>query len=601
MENWKIDNTSFKKKIFKKINHLYKLKKYNEVIFEIKKILFFSLDEHEKNSLKKILKSDYSLFLKNNSLRKIKILFLSNHYLENFRFDLLLCGIEKNLFLDVKFGGVNQLNYNELPKNIKNQLHEFDLIIYSNFINYDYNLDIKKNINQFKKNIASIKKINPKIMVSDNPKISEVFTNYNLIDKYNSFLNEFCKKNHFSLWETNLLQGKIGFRQLHDTKYFFDNKIFFNPKFSGLIFNDLASYLSFQFQSNIRLIITDLDNTMWRGLAADDKKEEINFLPGDSLGQPHYNYQLFLKELNKKNILIAAASKNDNNLIKKIFKKKKLPFEFTNFVETKINWNPKSENIKEICKKTNLSPENVLFIDDSKSEIFEVLENVPKINVLSFDSPLNISQNIERSNYFKKFSNEKINRLKSIKSSENLSLVKNNSSEYKKYLKNLKMKMQVTKVNQSNMSRFVELINKTNQFNLNLKRTSSFEVKKFLKNKNNIGLTFQLKDKFIDHGIISNLMVSVDIKKKEAKIDAFVISCRVFERRVEYYIIDKLINLLKKRKIKILNSLYIKTDRNTQFQNYYKDVGFKIIKNLHNKKYFELTLNNFKKNEFYIK
>ena len=140
---------------------------------------------------------------------------------------------------------------------------------------------LKKILINLKKNIASIKKINPKIMVSDNPKISEVFTNYNLIDKYNSFLNEFLQKNHFSLWETNLLQGKIGFRQLHDTKYFFDNKIFFNPKFSGLIFNDLASYLSFQFQSNIRLIITDLDNTMWRGLAADDKKEEINFLPGD--------------------------------------------------------------------------------------------------------------------------------------------------------------------------------------------------------------------------------------------------------------------------------------------------------------------------------
>lgn len=601
MENWKIDNSSYKKKIFKQINYLYRLKKYNEVIFEIKKILFFSLNETENNILKKILKSDYSLFLKNNSLRKIKILFLSNHYLENFKFDLLLCGIEKNLFLDVRFGGVNQLNYNELPKNIKNKLHEFDLIIYSNFINYDHNLNVQKNINQLKKNIVSIKKINPNIMISDNPIISEVFTNYELIHKYNSFLNEFCKKNHFSLWETNLLQSRIGFRQLHDTKYFFNNKIFFNPKFSEVIFNDLASYLSFKFQTNIRLIITDLDNTMWRGLAADDKKEEINFLPGDSLGQPHYNYQLLLKELNKKNILIAAASKNESNLIKKIFKKKKLPFEFKNFVETKINWKPKSENIKEICKKINLSPENVLFIDDSKSEIFEVLENVPKINILSFENPLNISQNIERSNYFKKFSNEKINRLKSIKSSEGLSLVKNNSSAYKKYLKDLKMKMYVTKVNQSNMSRFVELINKTNQFNLNLKRTSSFEVKRFQKNKNNIGLTFQLKDKFIDHGIISNLMVSVDKKKNEAKIDAFVISCRVFERRVEYYIIDKLINILKKRKIKILNSLYVQTDRNTKFKNYYEDVGFKISKNLHNKKHLELTLNNYKKNEFYIK
>ena len=64
-------------------------------------------------------------------------------------------------------------DYNELPKkNIKNQLHEFDLIIYSNFINYDYNLDIKKILINLKK-ISSIKKINPKIMVSDNPKISE--------------------------------------------------------------------------------------------------------------------------------------------------------------------------------------------------------------------------------------------------------------------------------------------------------------------------------------------------------------------------------------------------------------------------------------------
>ena len=60
---------------------------------------------------------------------------------------------------------------------------------------------LKKILINLKKNIASIKKINPKSMVSDNPKISENFTNYNLIDKYNSFLNESCKKNHFRLWE----------------------------------------------------------------------------------------------------------------------------------------------------------------------------------------------------------------------------------------------------------------------------------------------------------------------------------------------------------------------------------------------------------------
>ena len=80
-----------------------------------------------------------------------------------------------------------------------------------------------------------------------------------------------------------------------------------------------------------------------------------------------------------------------------------------NFVETKINWNLNLKISKKFVKKTNLSPENVLFIDDLKIRNFEVLENVPKINVLSFDSPLDISQNIERSKLlYKNFQMKKL-------------------------------------------------------------------------------------------------------------------------------------------------------------------------------------------------
>ena len=109
----------------------------------------------------------------------------------------------------------------------------------------------------------------------------------------NFLVNKFCNKNKFFFWDTSLLQGKIGSKNFHDSRYFFDNKIFFNPRYSEEIFNNLASYLSFKFNTNIRLVVTDLDNTMWNGLAADDKTEEIDYLPGNSIGEPHYNYQLF--------------------------------------------------------------------------------------------------------------------------------------------------------------------------------------------------------------------------------------------------------------------------------------------------------------------
>jgi len=599
MKKWKIKNLKFTNKILKKIDQLIKLKQFDKSLSEIKKISFFDLDESSINSLKKKISVNYNSYLKSNNYRKLKILFLSNHYLEYFKYNFFISGIEKNLIFDLEFGKVNHLNFNELSKNIKDNIKNFDLIIYSNFINYEKKLDIDSSFLNLSKNIELIKKFNPNILIIKNPLVSEKFIHNNLLKKYNTHLEKFCSKNKFLFWDISLLQNKIGFDNLHDSRFFFDYKIFFNPKFSEDISNHLASFLSFKFNTNIRLVITDLDNTMWSGLAAEDTIEEIEYLPGSSLGEPHYHYQLFLNELFKKNILIAAASKNKIETIKGIFKEKNFPFKFKNFINTKINWKAKSQNILEICKDTNLSPEHVLFIDDSKSEIFEVLENVPKINVLSFEKSSEINSNINSSNLFMEFSNEKINRFKSIQTSKPINFKLNDKKSYNRHLKALKMKMKINKINNNNINRFIELINKTSQFNFNLKRTNHFELKKFLKNKNNIGLTFQLSDRFIDHGIISNTMIKVN--NSVATIEAFVMSCRVFERKVEFFIMDKIIKKLKKNKIKFIECLFIKTNRNSQFENYYDLMGFKNIKNTNNKKFYRLNINEYKKIDFYIK
>ena len=107
----------------------------------------------------------------------------------------------------------------------------------------------------------------------------------------------------------------------------------------------------------------------------------------------------------------------------------------------------------------------------------------------------------------------------------------------------------------------IQLIGKTNQFKLN---SNFYSSKQLLDNKVQ-SLSISFKDKFHNYGIISALVYSVSKKDRCLEINNWVMSCRVFSRRIENYIVAYLIKLMKKNKLDTIKLKFEKTKKNLYF------------------------------------
>ena len=160
------------------------------------------------------------------------------------------------------------------------------------------------------------------------------------------------------------------------------------------------------------------------------------------------------------------------------------------------------------------------------------------------------------------------------------------------YLKNLKMKIFLSNVNNKNFDRSVQMLNKINQFNLTTKRYSASEFKNYLKNNKNYTLVLRVIDKFGDHGNVG--LVTCIIKGKNLIIDNFVLSCRILGRKIENLVLREIETFAKQKKIEKIIGVYKKSMKNSQCKDFY-------IKNNFEKEKKNKFLFNIKKNKINFK
>jgi len=285
----------------------------------------------------------------------------------------------------------------------------------------------------------------------------------------------------------------------------------------------------------IKLLITDLDNTFWSGIIGDDGKENLHFQETDK-GKRHWVYQKFLSYLHANGIIIAACSKNTGGVIEDAFRS--LPFVFPSkcFSSVKVDWQPKSINCSAICEELNILPENVLFVDDNEIELNEVKLKLPSLQTLRFpDKKENFADFLQTlSSWFarvKPMTSVK-ERADSYQALQAFTLEKNasqgNDGKFSAYLASLQMELMVAKVNVGSKERCFELINKTNQFNLHGGR---YTVEALETIKGSM-FSVSLKDRATDHGIIAVIII------QDGTCEQIVLSCRVFSRFIEHAIMD---------------------------------------------------------------
>lgn len=403
------------------------------------------------------------------------------------------------------------------------------------------------------------------------------FTNVFLTSKISNLDNIIIVDPNYNLIKDN---NKIEIFN-HKTKYLTNNNydfeyINFLTNHTSKILNEIINF------KKIKLIILDLDNTLWGGEAGELRPENLELGPNSIKGNIFRDFQNRLKFLKNSGVLLAICSKNDFNNVKKVFvNNKHMSLSLKDFSSIKVNWEQKNKNIRKIINELNLRAENSLFIDDSKYERKIVKSDIKNINI--FPYPDNILDLNNILNNFPLLSINKItntDKLRTLyyKQERSRALAREKYFNDKKWIKSLKIKIKID--NLKNFERAEEMFLRTNQFNTSHQRLTKSNILNFIKTKNNKIYEVSMKDKFGDYGIIG--IISISILQKKFIIKHFLLSCRVFERGVEISILNfikKNKNYKNKKGIILIN----RNEKNSYVQNLFDKS--KNIKKLSSKEY----------------
>lgn len=457
----------------------------------------------------------------------------------------------------------------------------FDGFNWRSGINHEYNhfYQVKKSIDEFVGFLINAKEKNYKIIYVDLP-IPNFFLNTNEYYQTIKYLHE-CAK---SVSDMIIKRKKFSLDRFIDIGLPFETNELF--KISKAISNTIKSKIkkiSFKNkkirlkkkQKNLELkskkiLALDFDGTLWGGNIADDGTDGIR-CGNDIQGYKYWIFQNLIKRLKKRGILIVGVTRNNLKFAKSGFKNKNCQLKASDFLNIYASYDSKSINLKKAYTSINLSEDSVVFVDDNIIELAEVKKNTPKIKSLLFPSNLdeipkflnNISKLFQKNNLTK----EDVLRVKNYKSNLKINLRIKNKIDINldSFLKTLKMKLFISQKdshNKTDLARPFQLINKTNQFNLNGRRISKNFLTKLLNDGGKL-FTGSYKDNNGDFGEIICILID-----KHKNVISFVMSCRVFQRNIEYVFLRELI----KSGIIIKRLNFKKTEKNDPFFDFIKDL-----------------------------
>lgn len=382
-------------------------------------------------------------------------------------------------------------------------------------------------------------------------------------------------------WQKEII--KYGYENIYDSRFWYIGRI----PYSRFGMEKLAEkYLQLEkavFGKSQKILILDLDNTLWGGIIGEDGINGIR-LSENGIGKAYRDFQKMIKKLKDSGILLTIVSKNNWDDIKEVFNNHPMMILKENdFVSIKVNWDDKVQNIIDITNELNVGLNSLIFIDDNKVERERVKSALSDIIVPEFpDEPAYLPKwfsNIDEK-YFSRISltKEDKNRTKLYQAEKQRNRFKQSSKSIELFLKSLNMKMIIYKNHKSMAFRLSQLTQRTNQFNLQTKRYTKSDILSFIENNDYIIWDIELIDKFGTNGIVGLLIAKINKERGIALMDTFLVSCRVIGRQIENVLMNKFLLYLKKIGIKKVIGEYIPTKKNNLVKDFYNKIGFQQLR-----------------------
>lgn len=325
-----------------------------------------------------------------------------------------------------------------------------------------------------------------------------------------------------------------------------------------------------------KVVVLDLDDTLWGGIVGDLGWENLKLGGHDPLGESFVDFQRELKALTNRGIILGIVSKNEESVaLEAIDNHSEMVLKRGDFAGWRINWKDKAQNIVDLINELNLGLQAVVFIDDNPVERARVRESLPEVfvpewpadklfykkalqSLTCFDAAAISKEDLERSKMYA-IERERVSARAKVGSLDD-------------WLNSLNMCVIVEELNEKNLPRAAQLLNKTNQMNLSTRRMSESELSAWAKQTDHFIWTFRVSDKFGDSGLTG--IISMDKAADSAQIIDFILSCRVMGRKVEETMLYVVLHHAKELGLKEVSATYLPTPKNKPCLEFWKESGF---------------------------
>ncbi|WP_162914996.1 HAD-IIIC family phosphatase [Desertibaculum subflavum] len=376
------------------------------------------------------------------------------------------------------------------------------------------------------------------------------------------------------LLDLDPLVTRIGAERWYAPRFFVNAKLIAHPDATAAFADHVAAAIAGSIRRAVRLVAVDLDDTLWGGVVGEVGWQGVD-LDIEGRGFGHLRLQRFLLGLRERGIVLAAVSKNNERDAMEVFERRpEMLLKPEHFVEMRINWEPKSGNLADILDSLNLTPSGTCFLDDSRFEREEVRRLLPEVLVPEFpDDIADLVPALAASGDFSVpvVTAEDRARSRMYDQERQRRAARPALGDLDDYYRSLELQLTPAPLGPGNEQRVLDLIAKTNQFNLTGRRHGREALATLAAGGAEVW-AYDLVDRFGGYGTIG---VAILLREGDtARIDTWVLSCRAMGRTVESGILQHLAERARAGGARALVGEYVAGARNQPVAGLYPRLGF---------------------------
>jgi FkbH-like protein len=398
-----------------------------------------------------------------------------------------------------------------------------------------------------------------------------------LLRRYNEALRDAAAGERVPVADLAGAVGRVGLDRVHDPRLWHHAKQEVHPAAAPWWGDQVARVLAALRGLSRKVLVLDLDNTLWGGVIGDDGMAGIRIGQGSAEGEAHAAFQRHCRALRDRGVLLAVSSKNDRATAEAVFDAHPdMVLRRADIAAFEADWNDKPAALRRIAADLGLGLNALVFFDDNPSERDLVRRTLPEVAVPEVpDDPALFAARLADAGLFESvaFTEEDASRSDLYAANVERKAAEATATDLTAFLRDLDMRLSVRPVEAATVPRVAQLLNKTNQFNLTTRRTTEAAVSALAADQSRVTLCARLADRFGDNGLVS-VLIARPAGGDTLAVEDWVMSCRVLGRRLEDALAALLAEEAARRGARALAGLHVPTPRNGLVADLYPRLGF---------------------------